>query len=110
MLIFTYWTSSGHSFESRVRTVCPSRLGDRLAVHHHDIRGEVKASLEEPRSHAVPIHRNLLLLELPDLVRRKAAGHDNLDLLAAGGVERAPDIPHQLRVDAGGLEVPHLGN
>ena len=51
-----------------------------------------------------------MLFEVPDLLHGEAARDDDLDVLKTTGIQRAPHVPHQLRIHAGGLERPHLRN
>src|SRR5438093_13606711 len=99
-----------HAFQSRIRPVRPAYLGARLPLEHHGIGREIEPSLEQTRAYAVRVHRHALLLELADLVYGEAAGDDDPHLLEALGVQRAPDVPHELRIHAGRLEGPHLRN
>src|SRR5882672_12159327 len=99
-----------HAFKPRIRPVRPPYFGAWLSLEHHDIGREIEPSLEQARAHAVHVHRHALLLELPDLVYGEAAGDDDPHVLEALGVQRAPDVPDELRIHAGRLERPHLRN
>src|SRR5947208_6752536 len=99
-----------HPFQPRIRPVCAPDLRARLSLEHDYVGGEIEPALKKARADAVGIDGNVLLLELADLLDREAAGHDDLDVAIALGVERAAHVADQLRIHAGRLERAHLGN
>src|SRR5690606_30224376 len=101
---------SAHAFETGVGLVPAARLGHRLPIHEHHVGGEVVAVLEERGADAVGVHGDAELLEVADLPGVEPAGGDDLHVPEARIVERAAHVPHELRVDAAGVELAHLGN
>src|SRR5439155_21283642 len=102
--------SLSHAFQSWIRSIRPAYLGARLPLEHHDVGREIEPSLEQARAYAVRVDRHALLLELADLVHGKAPGDDDPHVLEALGIQRAPDVPDELQINAGRLERPHLRN
>src|SRR2546427_2654408 len=91
-------------FQPRIRPIRPPHLRARFSLAHDDIGREIEPTLEQARSHAVGVDGDVLLLELADLLHREATRDYDFDVSIACGIERAPDVPHQLRIHAGRLE------
>src|SRR5262249_33061117 len=110
---YTYgrlFRTSRHPLQSLSGTETTSGLRDGFAVDHHHIRGKVKTSLEQPRPHTIDVDRDVLGLELADLVGRESPRDDDLYAGVSRRIQGAADIPHQLWRDPGRLEVSHLGD
>src|SRR3954469_17135859 len=94
--------------EPLVGAVLAPDLRARLALHQHDIGGEVVRAAQEGRADPVRVDGHAVPLELADAVGGEAAGHDDLHALVPRLVERAAHAPHEHVVYARGAEVAHL--
>src|SRR2546422_2877641 len=77
-----------NAFQPRIRPIRPPHLRARFSLAHDDIGREIEPTLEQARSHAVGVDGDVLLLKLPDLLDREAAGDHDLDLAIALSIER----------------------
>src|SRR5207249_1024152 len=94
--------------EPRVRPLPAADLGAGTPVDADHVGGEVVAPPDQHAADPVGVDRRAGLLEGRDALGGEAAGDDDPDALMSGLVQRAADLPDQLRYDAGGPERAHV--